>query len=351
MDNFELPLQEPSEDAAAETETVNTAPVETIDPANRRDVIKQAMESRRGLHAANQHREKGRFAESPLHPQLPGAAAAIERAAMPKSLKREYQKHWNNAPAELTQAIAQRDADYEKGINMFRDRADEAGKVLEQFRPYEWLLKNENTTPEAAIGPLLQTAALLRTGSAAQKAHAVAQMIQQFGIPLDAVYGMLNPNTRQQPNNSAQQQSAHYDQLSEQINQIQQNMQQREAYEQESRQQKSLTVIEEFSKSAPHFDAVQDRMVLLLKQSELLGDITGLTERDKLQRAYDTAVRMDSTIHSQAMAQQQASLSAVKQARTAAVSVKGAPASMVSNGTVSPNDRRAVIANALRRYS
>jgi hypothetical protein len=95
------------------------------------------------------------------------------------------------APAELQQAFAQRDADYEKGITSYKQRDAEARAITEQFAPYEWILRNEGSTPAQAIGPLLQTAALLRTGTPQQKSQAVAQMIQQFQIPLDQVAAYL----------------------------------------------------------------------------------------------------------------------------------------------------------------
>jgi hypothetical protein len=75
----------------------------------------------------------------------------------------------------------------EKGINQYKQRDAEAKAITELFQPYEWMLRNENATPATAIGPLLQTAALLRTGTPQQKSQAVAQMIQQFQIPLDQV--------------------------------------------------------------------------------------------------------------------------------------------------------------------
>ena len=124
---------------------------------------------------------------------------AIQAPDMPKSLKLEMKAHWEKAPPELRQAIAQREADFERGINNYKSRDAEAKAITDLFQPYEWMLRNENATPATAIAPLLQTAALLRTGTPQQKSQAVAQMIQQFQIPLDQVashFGGEQPSLR-----------------------------------------------------------------------------------------------------------------------------------------------------------
>jgi hypothetical protein len=92
-------------------------------------------------------------------------------------------------------------------------------------------------------------------------------------------------------------------------------------------------------------------MLQLLQAPQVLGDISHLSEREKLQLAYDTAVRLDPTIAQQVYAQQHQTMQAqnqVQRARTAAVQVRGAP-SASANTAINQTDRRAVIANALRQ--
>jgi hypothetical protein len=100
-----------------------------------------------------------------------------------------------------------------------------------------------------------------------------------------------------------------------------------------------------------HFEAVSDRMLQLLQAPQVLGDTSQMSEREKLQLAYDTAVRLDPAIAQQFYAQQQQNTQAanqVQRAKTAAVQVRGAPGSSIS-GAINQTDRRAVIANALRQ--
>ena len=100
-----------------------------------------------------------------------------------------------------------------------------------------------------------------------------------------------------------------------------------------------------------HFEAVSDRMSILLQTPALLGpDVDGKTEAEKLELAYSTAIRMSPEIQSLVAAEQQAAERArglVDKAKNAAVQINGAPSS-APVGKIDPSDRRAIIANALR---
>ena len=334
-----------------ETPAPETPAVEApqAEPQSRADTIREALTktpTNRGKHAASQPREGGKFA--PKFPNAENQAPQMAdkpRAEMPKSLRLELKEHWEKAPAELQQAFAQRDADYEKGITSYKQRDAEARAITEQFAPYEWILRNEGSTPAQAIGPLLQTAALLRTGTPQQKSQAVAQMIQQFQIPLDQVAAYFGGE-------APPQQDSHYNQLAQQVQQLTQHITQSQYEAQKQNENRALSVIQQFASDPAntHFEAVQDRMLSLLQAPQVLGDISHMSEREKLQVAYETAVRLDPQLAQSLFAQQQQSYAAqnqVQKARQAAVQVRGAPGASVS-GPVSQSDRRAVIANALR---
>ena len=349
MEN-EVVAPDTAETPAPETQAAE-APQASSEPQSRADTIREALTktpTNRGKHAATQNREGGKFA--PKFPtaetQAPQMAA---RAEMPKSLRLELKEHWEKAPAELQQAFAQRDADYEKGISTYKQRDAEARAVTEQFAPYEWILRNENTTPAQAIGPLLQTAALLRTGTPQQKSQAVAQMIQQFQIPLEQVAAYFGGEA------PPQQQDSHYNQLAQQVQQLTAHITQSQYEAQKSNENRALSVIQQFAgdPANAHFEAVQDRMLSLLQAPQVLGDISHMSEREKLQVAYDTAVRLDPQLAQNLYAQQLQSYAAqnqVQKAKQAAVQVRGAPGAAIS-GAVNQMDRRAVIANALRQVN
>jgi hypothetical protein len=334
-------------------ETPAPAPVEApAEPQSRADTIREALTktpTNRGKHAATQNREGGKFAPKfPTDQTQAPQMAEKPRAEMPKSLRLELKEHWEKAPAELQQAFAQRDADYEKGITSYKQRDAEARAITEQFAPYEWILRNEGSTPAQAIGPLLQTAALLRTGTPQQKSQAVAQMIQQFQIPLEQVAAYFGGE-------APPQQDSHYNQLAQQVQQLTAHITQSQYESQKQNENRALSVIQQFAgdPANAHFEAVQDRMLSLLQAPQVLGDISHMSEREKLQIAYDTAVRLDPQLAQSLFAQQQQNYAAqnqVQKAKQAAVQVRGAPGAAIS-GAVNQMDRRAVIANALRQVN
>ena len=315
--------------------------VETkAEPLSRAEVIREALKK---------DTKEPKEAKAEKAPKFPTPDSKQEKPAvqapdMPKSLKLEMKAHWEKAPPELRQAIAQREADFERGINTYKSRDAEAKAITDLFQPYEWMLRNENATPATAIAPLLQTAALLRTGTPQQKSQAVAQMIQQFQIPLDQVASHFNGQPQPQDN--------HYNQLAQQVQQLTQHITQSQYEAQKQNESRALSVIQQFAADPAnaHFEAVQDRMLSLLQAPHVLGDTGNMSEREKLQLAYDTAIRLDPSLSQQIFAQQQQSLQAQSQAqraKAAAVQVKGSPGS-VMNAALNQTDRRAIIANALR---
>jgi hypothetical protein len=332
----------PDDQTAPEPEIkTESVEVETkAEPLSRAEVIREALKK-------DTKEPKEARAERPSKFPTPASRQekpAIQAPDMPKSLKFEMKAHWEKAPPELRQAIAQREADFERGITNYKSRDAEAKSITDLFQPYEWMLRNENATPATAIAPLLQTAALLRTGTPQQKSQAVAQMIQQFQIPLDQVASHFNGQPQTQDN--------HYNQLAQQVQQLTQHITQSQFEAQKQNESRALSVIQQFAADPAnaHFEAVQDRMLSLLQAPNILGDTGNMSEREKLQLAYETAIRLDPAISQQMFAQQQQNLQAQSQAqraKAAAVQIKGAPSAGLSTA-LNQTDRRAVIANALR---
>ena len=321
--------------------TTESAEVETkAEPLSRAEVIREALKK------DTKEPKEARAEKAPKFPTPDSKQEkpVVQAPDMPKSLKLEMKAHWEKAPPELRQAIAQREADFERGITNYKSRDAEAKAITDLFQPYEWMLRNENATPATAIAPLLQTAALLRTGTPQQKSQAVAQMIQQFQIPLDQVASHFNGQPQPQDN--------HYNQLAQQVQQLTQHITQSQYEAQKQNESRALSVIQQFAADPAnaHFEAVQDRMLTLLQAPHILGDTGLMSEREKLQLAYDTAIRLDPAISQQMFAQQQQNLQAQNQtqrAKAAAVQIKGAPSAGLSTA-LNQTDRRAVIANALR---
>lgn len=297
----------------------------------------------RGKHAQYQPRDNGKFAGAPQFPKPPAgtdpgadapAKPPVSRPSMPKSLKLELQPHWDAAPLDLLNAVIERETNYEKGVVPLKEKARQADDLLNEFKPYEMLLRMENVTPQQAIAPLLQTAAILRTGSPVQKAQAVAQTMRQFGISLEHVQQMLSGNAPPQPVHDPQ-----FSQLAQQVEQLKaQQQQQSDAHVQ--------STLSAFKASHKHYDAVRPQMAAFVAHPESLGvNLEGMDEGQLLQAAYDAACYANPGVRQQMLAEQQAKELAerqVTQAKNAAVQVTGAPNSGPAP-PINPQDRRAIL--------
>ena len=314
----------------------------------RRETIARLMNTppppgERGRHARFQPRDGGRFAGPPAAPAesvVPAPVPAPVRPDMPKSLRLELKPHWDTAHPDLAAAIHQRELDYDKGVQPLKAARAQLDELLAEFKPYETMLRAENTTPKAAVAALLQTAAVLRSGSPEAKASAAAAMMRQYGISLEHVQQMFASGPAPaQPASDPQ------------VQLLTQQVQQLTALQQQANETRALSIIREFAADPEHkhFEAVKDRIGLLLQSQGILGaDVESLSERELLGRAYETAIRLTPEVHALVLAEQQAKEKAktqVAQSRSAAVQVKGAPAA----GPVpkpNPKDRREIIRNA-----
>lgn len=325
---------------------VDVTPPTPVVPLTRREKIAEVMATKTAAPAIPLPRPRdpsGKFA--PNAPTFP--TPAVQRPDMPKSLKQDLIPHWNAAPVELVNAVHQRELDHEKGVAQLKQKAQEADELLNEFKPYEWILRNEGATPKTAISSLLQTAAILRTGTPQQKAQSVAAVMHQFGIPVAHIQQIMGGAPGSPPVDPQ------YNALSAEVAQLKQSLTERQQRDRQDSESRALAAIQQFAKDPEHvhFEAVQDRMLAFLQAPQVLGvDTANMNDQEKLKLAYDMAIRLDPTLSAQVLAAQQAKDKAkqVTQAKAAAVQVKGAPASG-PGPVINPKDRRAIIANAFNR--
>lgn len=339
----------PDTSTVAPVENVGQTPADAIAttaaPLDRREVLREefkkaqdpTQQTNRGKHAVFQPRQpEGKFA--PGQPQFPTPS----RPDMPKSLKLELKQHWDTAHPDLAADIVRREQDIDKGVTEWKGRVAQADELLNEFQPYMWILKNEGATPKSAIGPLLQTAAIFRTGSPVQKAQSVVQIMRQFSIPMEHLQQVLGGTMQQHP------QDPQYSQLAQTVQQIQQSLADQQQHVQQQTEARALTAIQKFAAENPHYEAVEGRMLQLLQSPQILGDTSAMSEAEKLKLAYETAIRLDPALSAQVVAPQQANAQAVRNAKAASVQVKGAPGSSVTAANTKTTDRRELIRQNLR---
>lgn len=260
----------------------------------------------------------------PETPVVEAAQEPIEQAPVvesPKSLRKELaDKHWGTLPAEIQSAWQERDASYERGIQRYKERADAADRMDSVFAPYQQTLAQVGATPEQAVQTLLGMDHILRHGAPAEKAALIAQLANQFQVPLEHLpqVGPLQQQLLQQ----AQQLHAH---------QAQQTAAQAQ---QAQRELDSLTSeVVKFSEGKAHFATVSQEMFAVLPS--INQQFPNATPQEKLQKAYDIAVNANPTASAAIAAQRQQEAQA--EARKKAIEAKkAATTNRTPRGVVSP---------------
>jgi flagellar biosynthesis/type III secretory pathway chaperone len=109
----------------------------------------------------------------------------------PESWKPVAREHWAKLPAEVQQEVARREKEITQTLQQTAQQRKLAEHFTESVRPFEAMIRAENRDPVTAASELFATAAMLRMGSPVQKAQLVANMVKNFGIPIDALDAAL----------------------------------------------------------------------------------------------------------------------------------------------------------------
>ena len=204
----------------------------------------------------------------------------------PESWKPAVREHWAKLPKEVKEEVQRR----EREVNQVLQQSAGARKFTEAFsatlRPYEQMLRLENTPPLAAIDDLFRTSLVLRSGSVAQKAKMVADIVQRFHVPIEdldkALVGEDIPDENGKLQQMLQQQLAPVTQFMSQVQQMRHTKEQATSKEIDAE-------IAAFS-TKEFFNDVRDTMADILEVAAKHGkELT-------MQQAYDRAIALDSDI-------------------------------------------------------
>lgn len=348
------------------------------DPVDRRATLREQMIAKGLIKPANPNEtriqerardQQGRFvqsaapkAASPSPSSTPSVAAPVESIPLPKSLKKELEAHWKAAHPEFQKALLQRDSDYDKGIQTYRQKAEQAEALLNEFKPYENIMRMTGGSPQTALRSILPTMAVLTTGSPAEKAMVLARAAQQYGVPLEMIGQVAQQGYGAVANDP-------YHTLAQQVQQLTQAFSQTQQASQQAEQMRLQRIAESYGQDKPHFNDLRPQMWSLLQAQTTaeqqgvpgpLGDreTTSLWgEQQWIEQAYQAALRLNPSFYESelqrqrdeaARAEREKANQAAQAARAAAVQVRGAPSPVATGGAVDPRDRRAVLAAALR---
>lgn len=113
-------------------------------------------------------------------------------AKAPVSWKPEAREEWAKAPPVIQQEVMRREREITETLRTTAEARHFHGQFQQMVAPYEQMMRAENTSPIQAFQNLMQTAAVLRTGTPQQKAQLAVEIITQHGIDIEQLDNMLS---------------------------------------------------------------------------------------------------------------------------------------------------------------
>ena len=265
--------------------------------------------------------EKGRFApkaavqtEQPKEEANPAEKTEETPPEPPKrnpfsSWKKEAQTVLAGLPPEVQSMIEEREGQFHKGLEQYKEGAKAWNSFSQSVRPYQEYLDSLGVSLEQAVPRLIEAERVLRTASPQEKHNLFLQLANDYGIDINYLTQVpFDPYKYKLEQQLAQQQAA--------LMQLSQSRQMAE----EAQISQS---IEQFGAEHEYFEDVRETMADLLDR--------GLAQN--LEEAYSKAVRLNDDVFAKVQGQRQDPAidnlkradMAAKAAKASAVSVKGAP--------------------------
>ena len=233
------------------------------------------------------------------------------------SWKREAQSVLSQLPAETQRLIQEREEQFHKGIEQYKQDAYQGRTLNKALAPHMEYLNQVGVAPETAISTLINAEKILRTSDQQTKTQMFMKLAHDYGIDVNSL-----TNTPFDPYKYQLEQ-----QLQAQQAQLAQIMQSRQIAEEAQLGQ----TIEQFAQTHEYFDEVRETMADLLDKG-LASDLND---------AYSKAVRLNDDVFARTTQTNvqvnpvQRANNAAKAAKAAAVQVKGSPV-----GGMKPSEAR-----------
>jgi hypothetical protein len=261
------------------------------DPSTGRFLAKPAAEGARTAQEAaapsGQGQPPAQAAATPPGAPTPPAAppTSTEPLKAPASWRPEVREKWAAVAPEVQAEVHRREREFQQVLQHAASARQLSDAFERTVAPYQLLIAAEQSDPLRAVSSLLQHAAVLKTGNAAQKVQLVANLIHQHDVDLQMLDQFLAHN--QMPAQQTQQQfrDPRLDMLLAQKEQYEQ--QQRVATEREFEQG-----IEWFAQQAGHefFADVRSTMADLIEMHGRRGEVLPMEEAYKRACAMDAGV-------------------------------------------------------------
>lgn len=299
--------------------------------------------------------EAGKFVKQPKTPKPPVEAQkpvappkmappvdqakplAPEPLKAPSSWKPLAREAWGQAPEAIRAEVLRREKEVAQALEASAEDRKFAGTLRETLRPYEAQIRAEGSTPERAVGNLLQTAMALRTAPPHHKAGLVAGIIRDYGVPLEGLVAALQG----QPVPQGQHQAQQFD-PSQIVAQVQEQLMGKlRAEKEQSLMARAGKELEAFLGSKEFSDELREDMADIIDRAARRG------QKLTLEQAYQRAGREHPEVSKvfeqrEAAKAAQARAQTTQRSRVAASSVRSSPTTPPSTGTGAKDLRSAL---------
>jgi hypothetical protein len=279
------------------------------------DTIKEAFERSRD--------DQGKFkqeSEAEITPEVTGEisedkAPAIKGMKPPESWTPASKAKFAELPPEIQQEVMRREEEVHRGFTKFDQQRVFGKQVEDVLSPYLPMIRSEGGDPLEAIGGMLQTGYILRTGDNESKVRAIGFLANKYNID-------LSPLLRPQGQMQGQFVDPTVQQLQNQVWQLTQAQQNQQNFAEQQEQAQIHSTIDSFASDPAniYFENVKPEMAALLKEGRA----------QDMQEAYDMACWARPDIRPLMLQSQNKRLSEqnrekVNKARNASVSITGSP--------------------------
>lgn len=254
---------------------------------------------------------------------------------IPEYLSPEAREAWKDTPDAIKAEYATREANYQRGIEKYKQDAGRAQQIDQALAPHSQIIAM-NGGAGKFIPDLLNAAAALQLGTPQQKAQAAANIINQFGVPIEELDGVL---VGAAPTPEATQASQLEQMLEQKLAPVQQFMGQmnQNAQQQQNQQREQINnELAAFAQKNEFYTDVRGEMADMLDMAGKRG------VEMSLQDAYNRCISLRPDIQNIVNARQ--SQAQVQQRTAAASSISGSPGG--SGRQQAPNDTRSILESA-----
>jgi hypothetical protein len=206
--------------------------------------------------------------------------ATSEAPKAPASWKPADREEWSKIPPSIQQTITKREQEIQKTMTETAQQRQVANQFNEMVTPYQQIFAAQQITPMQGLNALLQTAATLQTGTPAQKAQMAINIIQDYGVDLQAMDQILQGGAGDQGGNAQVVNSPEYQQLQQKVANMEaaQNLQAQQAQQAMNEEVRAFLAANEFAQDVRNDMA--DFMDLAKKRGQVM----------TLEEAYNRAI-------------------------------------------------------------